>query len=54
MERRGGGIGRILSGHAECDRQPEFFSNSDFFVVTLPNKGFDPKSKGVRGMSKVS
>ena len=40
MERRGSGIGRILSGYAGCDRQPEFFSDPDFFIVTLPNKGF--------------
>ena len=53
IERRGSDIGRILSGHAECDRQPEFFSNSDFIVVTMSNKGFDPKSKGLRGMSEV-
>lgn len=52
MERRGSGIGRILSGYTEFDRQPEFFSDPDFFIVTLPNKGFDPKSKGLSGKSK--
>ena len=52
MDRRGSGIGRILSGYAEFDRQPEFFSDPDFFIVTLPNKGFDPKSKGLGGKSK--
>lgn len=40
MERRGSGIGRILSGYTGFDRQPEFFSDPDFFIVTLPNKGF--------------
>ena len=52
MDRRGSGIGRILSGYAEFDRQPEFFSDPDFFIVTLPNKGFNSKSKGLGGKSK--
>lgn len=57
MERRGSGIGRILSGYAGLDRQPEFFSDPDFFIVTLPNKGFNPKNKGLgetsKGLSEV-
>lgn len=40
MERRGSGIGRILSGYTGFDRQPDFFSDPDFFIVTLPNIGF--------------
>ena len=54
MERRGSGIGRILSGYAEFDRQPEFFSDPDFFIVTLPNKGFPAEESQVKtGESQV-
>ena len=52
MERRGSGIGRIPSGYTGFDRQPEFFSDPDFFIVTLPNKGFNPEDKGLGESSK--
>ena len=39
MERRGSGIGRIRSAYSGCERQPEFYSDLNFFIVTLPNRG---------------
>lgn len=38
MERRGSGIGRILSSYSGFLEQPEFFSNEFFFLVCLPNR----------------
>lgn len=54
MERRGSGIGRILSGYTGFDRQPEFFSDPDFFIVTLPNKGFMTGQAEQTGESPVN
>lgn len=44
MERRGSGIGRILGGYMDCEQKPEFYSDPDFFIVTLPNKGYGVES----------
>lgn len=38
MERRGSGIDRIMTSYAECAQKPVFYSDSTFFLVTLPNR----------------
>ena len=38
MERRGSGIDRILNSYAEVSQKPTFYSDSDIFLVTLPNR----------------
>jgi len=38
MDRRGSGIGRILSSYAGFIEQPKFYSNEYFFSVILPNR----------------
>lgn len=38
MDRRGSGIDRILNSYAEVASKPEFYSDSDTFLVTLPNR----------------
>ena len=38
MERRGSGIDRILNSYAEVAQKPTFYSASDIFLVTLPNR----------------
>ena len=38
MERRGSGIDRILNSYVEVTQKPTFYSDSDFFIVTLPNR----------------
>lgn len=38
MDRRGSGIGRILSSYLEFSEQPKLFSNEFFFSVVLPNR----------------
>lgn len=38
MERRGSGIDRILDSYAEVAQKPTFYSDADFFIVTLPNR----------------
>ena len=38
MERRGSGIDRILNSYVEVGQKPTFYSDSDFFIVTLPNR----------------
>lgn len=38
MERRGSGIDRIMTSYAECAQKPIFYSDSTFFLVTLPNR----------------
>ena len=38
MDRRGSGIGRILSSYSGFSEKPEFFSNEYFFSVSLPNR----------------
>ena len=38
MERRGSGIDRILNSYAEVAQKPAFYSDSDIFLVTLPNR----------------
>ena len=38
MERRGSGIDRIMPSYAECAQKPIFYSDSTFFLVTLPNR----------------
>lgn len=38
MERRGSGIDRILNSYAEVAQKPSFYSDSDIFLVTLPNR----------------
>ena len=38
MERRGSGIDRILNSYVEVAQKPTFYSDSDFFIVTLPNR----------------
>lgn len=38
MERRGSGIDRILNSYAEVAQKPAFYSDSDVFLVTLPNR----------------
>lgn len=38
MERRGSGIDRILDSYAEVVQKPTFYSDADFFIVTLPNR----------------
>lgn len=38
MERRGSGIDRILNSYVEAAQKPTFYSDSDFFIVTLPNR----------------
>ena len=39
MDRRGSGIDRILNSYAEVVSKPEFYSDSDEFLVKLPNRG---------------
>lgn len=41
MDRRGSGIDRILNAYMAADGKPEFYSDSDFFLVILPNRGID-------------
>ena len=38
MERRGSGIDRILNSYVEVAQKPTFYSDSDFLIVTLPNR----------------
>ena len=38
MERRGSGIDRILNSYVEVAQKPTFYSDADFFIVTLPNR----------------
>ncbi|OUP26643.1 hypothetical protein B5F27_12745 [Faecalibacterium sp. An192] len=38
MERRGSGIDRILNSYAEVAQKLVFYSDSDIFLVTLPNR----------------
>lgn len=38
MERRDSGIDRILDSYAEVVQKPTFYSDADFFIVTLPNR----------------
>ena len=38
MERRGSGIDRILNSYVEVAQKPTFYSDSDSFIVTLPNR----------------
>ena len=38
MERRGSGIDRILNSYLEVTQKPDFYSDTDFFLVTLPNR----------------
>lgn len=38
MERCGSGIDRILNSYVEVAQKPTFYSDSDFFIVTLPNR----------------
>ena len=38
MECRGSGIDRILNSYVEVAQKPTFYSDSDFFIVTLPNR----------------
>ena len=38
MQRRGSGIDRIMTSYAECAQKPVFYSDSTFFLVTLPNR----------------
>ena len=38
MERRGSGIDRILNSYVEVAQKPTFYSDSDFFIVALPNR----------------
>lgn len=37
MERQGSGIDRILTSYAEVAQKPVFYSDSDIFLVMLPN-----------------
>ena len=38
MDRRGSGIGRILSSYAEFAEKPQFYSTEYYFLVILPNR----------------
>lgn len=38
MERRGSGIDRILNSYAEVAQKLVFYSDSNIFLVTLPNR----------------
>ena len=38
MDRRGSGIDRIINSYAEVVQKPTFYSDSDIFLVTLPNR----------------
>lgn len=38
MDRRGSGIGRILSSCAEFAEKPQFYSTEYYFLVILPNR----------------
>lgn len=38
MDRRGSGIGRILSSYDEFAQRPQFFSTDYYFLVVLPNR----------------
>ena len=45
MERRGSGIDRILDSYAEVVQKPTFYSDADFFIVTLPNRSVAASSQ---------
>jgi ATP-dependent DNA helicase RecG len=53
MERRGSGIGRILGGYMDFEVKPEFYSDPDFFIVTLPNKGYGIESNAENAKSNA-
>ncbi len=38
MDRRGSGIGRIMSAYSMVEQKPKFFSNAYYFSVVLPNR----------------
>ena len=38
MDRRGSGIDRILRSYSDFDNKPIFYSEADYFFVTLPNR----------------
>ena len=38
MDRRGSGIGRILSSYTEFSAKPQFLSDETYFLVVLPNR----------------
>ena len=40
MDRRGSGLGRVLDSYNGNNSQPIFTSDTDFFHVMLPNRGF--------------
>ena len=44
MDRRGSGIGRILSSYSNCTVKPEFQSDADYFFVMLPNRSLSKDS----------
>lgn len=52
MERRGSCIGRILGEYAGCQQQPEFYFDTNFFIMTLPNKDYGVDSKGLAEENK--
>lgn len=43
MERRGSGLTRIVESYSDCDKKPEFSSDSSLFRVVFPNKGYIKK-----------
>lgn len=38
MDRRGSGLSRILNSYAGLKKQPEFYSEATFFLVSMPNR----------------
>ena len=52
MDRRGSGIGRILSSYAEFSEAPQFFSTDTYFLVTLPNRSTSPLAQTTMDLSE--
>lgn len=48
MDRRGSGIDRILRSYSDFDNKPIFYSEADYFLVTLPNRSI------ISGLSDVT
>ena len=45
MERRGSGLTRIVESYSDCEKKPQFISDSSTFKVIFPNKNYFNNNK---------
>ncbi|MEG2276171.1 MAG: ATP-binding protein [Clostridia bacterium] len=53
MDRRGSGLSRIVQSYIDCDRKPIFTSESSYFCVVFPNKGYKKEIEDLKKTNEI-